>query len=363
MKKVNLPTKITITRIVMTVLLVVSLFVLDILSNNNEAVKNALNIEIGNSKINLVFLIVTIFFILASISDFFDGYLARKYHLVTDLGKFLDPVADKLLVNSIILFLMIGHSYTNDQMAWPLYCAIIIIVRDIVVDALRFIAASKNEVIAANIFGKAKTVLEMVAIPLILLNGWPFNYFDASWGYFRISYIFVYLATLMSLVSGIIYLVQNAHVLKEDKVKSIIKSLKEKGLTLGSCESITGGQFASTITKVPGASSVFKGSIISYSNEIKENLVGVDEKLIQKDGVVSERVAKEMAKLAREKLNVDIAISCTGNAGPDVCDNKPVGRVYIAIATKEKVEAFELNLTGDRNKIQALTVKEMINLI
>ena len=88
--------------------------------------------------------------------------------------------------------------------------------RDIVVDALRFIAAQKNVVIAANIFGKLKTVLEMVAISFVLLNGFPFNYFDANWiSGLHITDFLVYIATFVSVLSGIIYVVQNRHVFKD----------------------------------------------------------------------------------------------------------------------------------------------------
>jgi CDP-diacylglycerol--glycerol-3-phosphate 3-phosphatidyltransferase len=94
----------------------------------------------------------------------------------------------------------------------------LLVARDIVVDALRFIAASRGKVIAANIFGKLKTVLEMVAIGAVLLNGFPFRYFDASWpqGLHIVDFI-VYLATLASVISGVIYVVQNKHVFKEEK--------------------------------------------------------------------------------------------------------------------------------------------------
>ena len=347
----------------MTVIMLVALFVLDIISSNNEAVKNALSLTLGNTGINVVYLGVCIFFIIAAASDALDGYLARKNNQVTDLGKVLDPVADKLLVNGTIIYLLVNHPYTSTNMVWPLYTAIIIIIRDIVVDALRFIAASKNEVIAANIFGKVKTVLEMVAIPLVLLNGFPFRYFDASWGALTVTNIIIYITTIASLASGIIYVIQNRHVLAEDKAKAVIEKLAKEGLTLGSCESITGGAFASAITKVPGASKVYKGSVISYSNEVKINTVGVRRDIIEDDGVVSFNTAIDMAVEARKLLNVDICVSCTGNAGPDVCDDKPVGRVYIAIATEGKVYTRELNLKGDRNKIQAETVKRMIKLI
>ena len=165
-----------------------------------------------------------IFFVIASYTDHLDGYLARKNNQVTDLGKFLDPVADKLLINSLVIFLAAPSVFAPyipgelNQVGFSVWCVIILVARDIVVDALRFIGASKGKVIAANIFGKLKTVLEMVAIGVVLLNGFPFRYFDASWpAGLHIADIFVYLATAASLISGIIYVVQNRHVFKEDK--------------------------------------------------------------------------------------------------------------------------------------------------
>ena len=214
----NLPTKITFTRIVMIVVMIITLFVLSVIN----AFTGWQTFELGNTGINLVFLILFVFFVIASYTDHLDGYLARKNNQVTDLGKFLDPVADKLLINSLVIFLAapsVFASYipnADKVVSFNVWCVIILVARDIVVDALRFIGASKGEVIAANIFGKLKTVLEMVAIGVVLLNGFPFNYFDSEWPV-RIADIFVYLATLASLLSGIIYVVQNRHVFKEEK--------------------------------------------------------------------------------------------------------------------------------------------------
>lgn len=209
----NTPTKITFSRIIAIVLMVIALFVLWIVGRINPefVIPN-----IGNSGINWLYFGLFIFFLIACFTDYLDGYLARKNNQVTDLGKFLDPVADKLLINSLVIFLIVPASYTRGQIDFSIWCAIILVARDIVVDALRFIAAQKNVVIAANIFGKLKTVLEMVAVALVLLNGWPFIYFDASWPV-RIADIFVYLATAASLISGIIYVIQNKGVFKESK--------------------------------------------------------------------------------------------------------------------------------------------------
>ena len=212
----NTPTKITFARIIAIVLMVIALFVLSV-------IRGWQTIEIANTGINLVFLIIFVFFVLASFTDYLDGHLARKNNQVTDLGKFLDPVADKLLINSLVIFLIAPSIFAPyiplslGQVGFNMWCAIILVARDIVVDALRFIAASKGKVISANIFGKLKTVLEMVAIGVVLLNGFPFRYFDANWqAGLHIADFLVYLCTLASLVSGIIYVLQNRHVFKEE---------------------------------------------------------------------------------------------------------------------------------------------------
>lgn len=210
----NLPTKITFTRIIATVLLIGTLFVLSLI--------DFIAPDLGNTGINLVFLIIFIFFVIASYTDHLDGYLARKNNQVTDLGKFLDPVADKLLINSMVIFLIAPSLFAryapNQIITFNMWCAILLIVRDIVVDALRFIAAQKKIVIAANIFGKMKTVFEMIAIGVVLLNGFPFNYFDASWpAGLHIADFLVYITTAMSLISGVIYVWQNRQVFLGEK--------------------------------------------------------------------------------------------------------------------------------------------------
>ena len=214
----NTPTKITFARIIAIVAMMITLFVLSVIPGWKT-------IELGNTGINLVFLIIFVFFVIASFTDYLDGHLARKNNQVTDLGKFLDPVADKLLINSLVIFLVAPSVFAPyipgelNQVGFSVWCAILLVARDIVVDALRFIAANKGKVIAANIFGKAKTVLEMVAIGAVLLNGFPFRYFDKGWpAGLHVADFLVYLATAASVISGVIYVVQNRSVFKsEDK--------------------------------------------------------------------------------------------------------------------------------------------------
>jgi len=211
----NLPNKITISRIVLILLTLIAIFVLGLIPNLQVP-------TLGNSNINLVYFIFTIVFIVAAATDCLDGQIARRCNMVTDFGKFLDPIADKLLNDAMMIFILVPQAYAPTHVRSPmtltilLVCVVVMIGRDLVVDALRLIAVKKNIVIAANIFGKAKTVLQMIAIPMVLLNDWPFSYFDGSFPEaLRISNIFFYLATLMSLASGVIYVYQNRAVLKE----------------------------------------------------------------------------------------------------------------------------------------------------
>ncbi len=211
----NLPTKITFSRIIATVLLIVTLFVLSLIPNLSTP-------ELGNTRINLIFLIIFVFFVIASYTDHLDGKLARKNNQVTDLGKFLDPVADKLLVSSMLIFLCsptFAPYNVEQRLFFPVWCVIIMVARDTVVDALRFIAAQKGTVIAANIFGKLKTVLQMVAIALVLLNDFPFHYLypNNTNPYLTVTAFIVYAATLVSFISGVIYVYQNRNAFLKEK--------------------------------------------------------------------------------------------------------------------------------------------------
>ena len=211
----NLPTKITFSRIIATVLLIVTLFVLSLIPNLSTPI-------LGNTRINLVFLIIFVFFVIASYTDHLDGKLARKNNQVTDLGKFLDPVADKLLVSSMLIFLCsptFAPYNVEQRLFFPVWCVIIMVARDTVVDALRFIAAQKGTVIAANIFGKLKTVLQMVAIGVVLLNDFPFHYLypNNANPYLTVTAFIVYAATAVSFISGVIYVYQNRNAFLKEK--------------------------------------------------------------------------------------------------------------------------------------------------
>lgn len=146
--------------------------------------------------------------------------------------------------------------------------------------------------------------------------------------------------------------------------KQIGLLLKEKGKTLATAESMTGGKIASTIVSVPGSSCYFKGSFVTYSAQLKIDLLGIKKGLIEKFSVISKEVATEMAICAREKLHTDYAISVTGNAGPTTDhNNKDVGLVYIGIASKENVEVHEFNFGQPREKVINRTVNKALELL
>ncbi len=126
----------------------------------------------------------------------------------------------------------------------------------------------------------------------------------------------------------------------------LVEVLKEKGLKIASAESCTGGFISKRITDISGASSVFECGICSYGCNIKEKLLGVDT--ISEYGAVSRETAAEMAQGVLELSGADIAVSTTGNAGPDVMEGKAVGLVYIGVATKNKTETFEYSLALGR---------------
>ena len=166
----------------------------------------------GYCSISLLMLIAGGLFVLACITDFLDGYLARRFNWVSDFGKFWDPVADKVLVNSVLICFAF-HCFI------PVWIPVIMIARDVVVDAQRMIAAKKDVVVAANIWGKAKTVLQMIGIIWIFFFccGTEYAYHPGMW--WGIQNTVLYLATIMSVVSGVIYMVRINQVLKNKNAK------------------------------------------------------------------------------------------------------------------------------------------------
>ena len=135
-------------------------------------------------------------------------------------------------------------------------------------------------------------------------------------------------------------------------VQEINSLFRQYGRTLGSVESFTGGLFAKEITAVPGASHFYKGGLVTYASEEKNRLLGISYDVIDQFGVVSKEVATLMAENGRRMLNVDYCVSFTGNAGPDAMEGKPVGEIYVAIASSDGVKVYGYQLNGTREEIQ-----------
>ena len=172
----NLPNKLTLLRIIL-----VPVFIVVLMTGH--------------------YYISAVIFVVASLTDMLDGKIARKYDLVTDFGKLMDPLADKLLVMSALICLV----QLGDIPGWM---AIVILGREFAITGLRTVAASSGVVIAAGWTGKIKTVLQMIAVVLILLRNWPFVYLGIP-----MDQIVLWAAVVMTIVSGAEYIIKNRHVI------------------------------------------------------------------------------------------------------------------------------------------------------
>lgn len=183
----NLPTKLTVTRIIFAfVVIILLIFPFDMIGIYFPVVRAGVDFD-------LRYIIAGIIFIIASITDFFDGYLARKKNQVTDVGKMLDAIADKVLVNPILII------FASESFILPIV-PVIIVVRDIVVNAIKMEAASHGKVVAAIKLGKMKTASLMIGIILVFFGNYPFVYLNI-----RVDLFFIYFATILSLVSMVQY--------------------------------------------------------------------------------------------------------------------------------------------------------------
>ncbi|MFA0816373.1 MAG: CDP-diacylglycerol--glycerol-3-phosphate 3-phosphatidyltransferase [Anaerofustis sp.] len=152
-------------------------------------------------------IVAGIIFILASITDTVDGYIARKYDMVTDFGKFLDPLADKLLVlTALIIFMGMGRI--------PSWAVVVIVARELIVTSFRCVAASKNKVLAADVFGKLKTIFQLIAVSCMHFELSIGNWLPALGGYFSLLIdILFYISVMLTIFSGFNYLYKNREVL------------------------------------------------------------------------------------------------------------------------------------------------------
>ena len=146
--------------------------------------------------------------------------------------------------------------------------------------------------------------------------------------------------------------------------KTLVLQCIEKKVTFGTAESCTGGLISAFITDIAGASAVFYGGIVSYDNSIKEKLLGVHAETLREKGAVSSETALEMSAGAVRALGVDLAVSVTGIAGPGGgSDKKPVGLVYISVASQRGLSVTENHFSGDRESVRLQTVQKALSLL
>lgn len=319
-------------------------------------------------------------FILISCTDWIDGYLARSRGEVTDFGKFMDPLADKILVTAALIALV-------ELAVLPGWPVLIILAREFIVSGIRMVAASKGTVIAASWYGKAKTVFQIIAIVLFLLKD-SLTFTTAAGAFtnpmFVLSWTVMVIALILTVMSMLDYLVKARHLLKgsagaktakaaapsaapteiaalqkaiDEQARIVVEKATAAGATVATAESLTGGLVAAMLTSVPGSSASVRGGIVSYVNEVKAEVLGVSEDVLARQGAVDELVALQMARGALRELGSDVSVAVTGIAGPTGAEpGKPVGTVWIGCATAKKTHAACHHFEGGREAVRLQTV-------
>ncbi len=302
-------------------------------------------------------------FVIVSFTDTLDGQIARRRGLVSDLGKFLDPLADKLFVLSVLIVLV----QEGLVAAWVV---VLIFSRELLITILRSVGASQGQVIAAAPMGKTKTMTQMAAVVLLILQR-PYP------GLVPFAELAVAVAIIFTIGSGIDYMWRFRYVLwpaggahlrptpsggapgSESPVDPLARELgnllTKSQLRVSVAESCTGGLLGSIITDQPGSSAYFLGGVIAYADDVKRAQLGVPADLLARHGAVSREVAIAMADGVRSKFGTELAASITGIAGPDAEGAKPVGLTYVAVATAGGTNCSEYRFNGDRwaNRRQA----------
>jgi CDP-diacylglycerol--glycerol-3-phosphate 3-phosphatidyltransferase len=312
-------------------------------------------------------------FVAFSLTDTMDGQIARGRAQVTDLGKFLDPLADKLFVLSVLIVLV----QEGLVAAWVV---VVIFARELLITLLRTAAAGQGRVLAAAPLGKTKTVTQVIAVTLLILQR-PYPELGIP------AALALALAVVLTISSGLDYVWRWRHVVlrqaggaaaiaspsggapgSESPVDPLARelgaALKERGLTLALAESCTGGLVAALITDLAGSSAYFLGGVVAYANAAKEQLLGVDRELLSRHGAVSAEVAGAMAEGAQRRFGSSLAAGVTGIAGPDSDGTeKPVGLTYIGIASPSGTSTSELHLQGDRWVNRRRAAEETMRLL
>ncbi len=198
--KMNLPNKLTILRLFLTIIILI------LIGLNWSQLNVAWPTYLigGKVLVKLNYLIALGVFIIASFTDFLDGKIARKKNLVTDFGKVMDAIADKVLVNGILIILAYNHDIS-------VIVPVIIVIRDIIVDSIKMVSGNNGKVVAASIAGKIKTATMMVGICFVLAGNLPMEFFGIAF-----DQLLVLIATCLSIYSGIEYFINNKDLFLKD---------------------------------------------------------------------------------------------------------------------------------------------------
>ncbi|MCI5521918.1 MAG: CDP-diacylglycerol--glycerol-3-phosphate 3-phosphatidyltransferase [Tenericutes bacterium] len=197
----NLPNKLTMARIFISIIIIaILLFPFD--SMGITTTKFFINESLV---VDIKYLIAGVLFIIGSLTDFLDGYIARKYNLITDFGKLIDAIADKMLVNSVLIIL--ASTGTINAII-----PVVVILRDTVVNSIKMLAASKGKVVAAIKSGKLKTACLMTGITLTLFYNLPFELWNL-----QVANILLLIATVLSIYSGVQYYILNKDLIFDEK--------------------------------------------------------------------------------------------------------------------------------------------------
>ena len=356
-------------------------------------------------------------FVLLAATDGLDGYLARSRNEVTNFGKFMDPLADKILVAAALLALV----ELSVIPSWP---ALIILAREFIVSGIRMVAASQGTVIAASWYGKAKTVTQIIAIVLFIVKGGVVAIDPQSALHsplYLLSWGVMLVALVLTIVSMLDYFVKARELLgftssrkngeasgaveepRNDAIAAVdngsagaskaedaalaetspscfdepvdeacigacatrvVEAARASGASICCAESLTGGLITGALTSIPGSSEVVRGGIVSYASEVKASVLGVDEQILREEGAVCERVALQMAEGARRELRASVAVSVTGIAGPGGAEpGKPVGTVWLTLADNAGSRGFLAHFSGDRSQVRLKTVRYALYLL
>jgi CDP-diacylglycerol--glycerol-3-phosphate 3-phosphatidyltransferase len=313
-------------------------------------------------------------FIVFSFTDTLDGQIARRRGTISDFGKFLDPLADKLFVLSVLIVLV----QEGLVAAWVV---VVIFSRELMITILRSVGAGQGRAIAAAPLGKTKTVMQMSAVTLLILQR-PYPVLVP------LADLAVGVAIVFTLWSGVDYLWRFRHLITpvgsperqewagargtastadaagDEPARELADVLRRGRLTVSVAESCTGGLVGSLITDQPGSSAYFLGGVIAYADEVKRDQLDVPAALLKRVGAVSREVAEAMAVGARSRFGSTLSVGVTGIAGPDADGSgKPIGLTYIATASPGGVSSHEYTFEGDRWSIRRQAVIRAVGLL